>query len=542
MALNGDSLARQIQAASDVIANLGDTDVGRRVAEAQVSNILALVPKCRLHLEDVAKAMAVIGVSSFSVDQQNRMILVVAALKVVGGEGPAPGKSQNFESFPAFMPTSMDSTIGTQTFGSKLMELLLVLGLRSPSEGTFQMMAIYMLVATEGLEKTLSFTAESRHGMLLTTKAWFRRIVKNMTAPTSIIGRLPHTTEDLRLAHPSLYTDLYQTDPPSQALARLLDPISLEQLRGTTRMRKPKQTMFVPQMGYGAQQCPFQMQQSAWPFYSPQQQLAIADHPSLTVGRPRRALLPSPPFGQHFEHSPQHHHPLALPAPPPVRAARTPPQAPMPEQFHSLMSRAASSESLTSSSLIATEDSLARPEHSQIVASAVRSSLSQADITRKVEEAMAAKAKNASCKSAAKRRRKKAVSREAGGAVEKEHGDDDGSDAAAEDETDVPPVVVAERKRLTSKTKDPLRGGGAACDGVACGRSVDDEELAPPRKRPAAHGAPANYIANEASRSRFRVRIPGTASKSFPYAAGSEDIARKAAIAHISMECSRLGF
>ena len=58
------------------------------------------------------------------------------------------------------------------------MEWVLQMGLRTPSEGTFKQMSLMLLIGAEGLDRALSYSPETRKGMIDSVKPWFRRCVK----------------------------------------------------------------------------------------------------------------------------------------------------------------------------------------------------------------------------------------------------------------------------------------------------------------------------------------------------------------------------
>ena len=236
----GARLAKQIEAASKVLLTMLPIDPeGCTVVEAaQAKRILAQIPRFSLDMDAVAKLIGVIGVSSFSETNKSNMIKAVMRLKIVGGivDGSI---HDEFEHFPVFLPKSLEPFLNTQLFGSKFMEFMLKTGLISPSEETYRTMTLYLLVAVEGLEKTLGFTSESREAMIVTTKAWYRRILKKRVGSKERLI-LPATPEMLKESSPDLYAKLYESDEPSTTLLSLIPSASLEKLRGNTRMRRPK--------------------------------------------------------------------------------------------------------------------------------------------------------------------------------------------------------------------------------------------------------------------------------------------------------------
>ena len=116
-----------------------------------------------------------------------------------------------------------------------MLEFLLSLGLRSASASTMQVVTFYFLAATEGVEKTVAFTSDSRYSMYVATKGWFRRLVKNRSAPEVKLTTLYASPADLQVDHPEFYESLYGTDPPSSSLQYLIPLVAVEQLKAHTR-------------------------------------------------------------------------------------------------------------------------------------------------------------------------------------------------------------------------------------------------------------------------------------------------------------------
>ena len=62
-------------------------------------------------------------------------------------------KYENFDSFPALLPESLEHMIGKPAFGGHMLEWLLRLGLRAVTASTMQAITLYLLTATNGIDK-----------------------------------------------------------------------------------------------------------------------------------------------------------------------------------------------------------------------------------------------------------------------------------------------------------------------------------------------------------------------------------------------------
>ena len=239
-------VAAQVVAVSTVLEGLkgADEDTYRRVAAAQRAALEAAMRQTGLPVTEAAMVVQAVQASAFPPDEKRALMLAISSLPTLS-QSPAKGpKYQSYESLLAFVPQSLQALAPSADFGPRFLEFLLRAGLRSPSEPTYQIMTIAMLVGSEGTEKAMGFSSESRAAMIVSTKSWFRRLVAKAPPPSCKLAALPATPTELKHDNPQLFEELFSVDPPS--LAPLIDPISVEVLRSSTRMRKSKSLDMLP--------------------------------------------------------------------------------------------------------------------------------------------------------------------------------------------------------------------------------------------------------------------------------------------------------
>ena len=238
--LSAADLVGQISAASTVLAGLEHVDATTvaAVAAAQRQRLESSLRAARgFSLQDMASLTTAISVSSFPLAHRQALLMVMAQLSSLSPASSADSKFQKVESLMNYLPTSAVAKAGTPEFSKALLHFSLRLGLRKPSEPTFKELSFLALVGADGVEKALSFSSETRSGMLESTKHWFRKAAERMPAASPWLAVLPHSPRDLQTLHAEHWQQLYSADP----LKTLdIEPVQLEMLRAGTRCRKPK--------------------------------------------------------------------------------------------------------------------------------------------------------------------------------------------------------------------------------------------------------------------------------------------------------------
>jgi hypothetical protein len=189
-------------------------------------------------LDELGKAAVAVALMT---DDKERVLQALSAkydAKALGpSETPGADLYQNYESAAHFVPQRVWEKI-KEGSSDNFFELLAKLGLRSPSEATFQAMAIIFMVAGDGEDKALSLSVESKNHVVKAVKKWWKKYIAwPTTAPGRAlewIAKLPPTSSELLKECPTTYHLAYIEDTPSPC------PISvstMSAMRETTRMR-----------------------------------------------------------------------------------------------------------------------------------------------------------------------------------------------------------------------------------------------------------------------------------------------------------------
>ncbi len=122
----------------------------------------------------------------------------------------------------------------------EFLDFLIRLGLRHPSEPTVRVMALSILFMTEGFEKVMAMSPETKLGFVQSVKQMFKGRAKFVLAPTVWIFLLPRSIDQLKREYPLVYEALYTEESPS---ASPISELELEQMKVTTRMRAVKSSV-----------------------------------------------------------------------------------------------------------------------------------------------------------------------------------------------------------------------------------------------------------------------------------------------------------
>ena len=472
-------IVASVAAASSVLEQLERIDAAAfaAVAEKQRRRVELAIQSKSLTLEDMAAITNGVAASKFPQTDKDAILRATVATEVMT---PSAGSSkfQNFETILNFLPSSLVNLAGTASFNTGLVHFALRLGLRKPSEVTFKELAILMLIGTEGIEKAVAFSLESRAAMIETCKAWFRKAVAKMPAPAPWVTQLPDSPADLKVSHPDLHEAIYSTDPPAKLS---VDHVHLEMMRSSTRCRKMKSRSFasLPQTappGVVTWTDLRQFMQAATSSSSPR--LEIFGQPSTSLVQqpawwpqqlPRQAQAPAPAAA-----------PALLPPPPPDQRLAVPPLTPA-----------------TAPLTLAQVDSRV----SVVEENPGQERMSVDEVTAELEKAMAEKA--AKSKGAMKKPAAFANSTDDAKQADEAHSGsvDDDNDDDDDDEPVKHIMMKPSTAKALLKTTDKMAPKAVS-------------KKAPKKKPPPSRKI---CLTHEASRSQYLVRFEGEPSKVFRY-------------------------
>ena len=150
-----------------------------RVAVAQTKQLQDIITAGNFSLLELAPVMVAIEESGFPEESKKTLQACIGDASVIGKVDAAKG-FQNWETVCSLLPES----VWAGDFASQLMEFMVSAGLRSPTEGTFRTLSSHILLFTDGPEKAMAMSRESRDMSIEMVKQWFRRIVKD-NAPSN---------------------------------------------------------------------------------------------------------------------------------------------------------------------------------------------------------------------------------------------------------------------------------------------------------------------------------------------------------------------
>ena len=86
---------------------------------------------------------------------------------------------QNFESITQMLPASFVANFSEPGFANRLFDLLVKLGFRKGSERSFREFTVLCMLASDGVEKSLLHSSETKKAMLQSTNKWFKARLGN---------------------------------------------------------------------------------------------------------------------------------------------------------------------------------------------------------------------------------------------------------------------------------------------------------------------------------------------------------------------------
>ena len=196
------AMATHLQAVASFMQQVRHTPAFADVVRAQEAHFTAQLSKC-----------------SFTIDEGN---LIVAALReapwppailqellslVASKTSSAPGACsrntmQDYRAMSKYLPSKIWSQLlgNHEDLRSKcelILQTGLSLGLRTPSEATYQAFSALVILCHEGSQKASMMDAGQKHGVLVHMKGAFRQLVRS-AMPMTCIPSLPDVVNDFR--------------------------------------------------------------------------------------------------------------------------------------------------------------------------------------------------------------------------------------------------------------------------------------------------------------------------------------------------------
>ena len=233
------SLLEKLQCCGSVLEALRGRPAFAKVSDREGQRALEMVRAAKD--EDWPRVLDVVRKLGFSPAVEEALLDSVAEKMVEDPTAsPPPCKAgrtstQSYESWLGVVPAAVWGVVRAgQT--DELYDHLGQLGLRNPSEATSTLLASAVLHQTEGFERAMSMSPETRLKFIKTTKHTFKHRSKKWL-PVSYIAVLPESHEDLKKLWPSVHSAALGDAVP---IASPIPAVELQTLRTMTPMRAPK--------------------------------------------------------------------------------------------------------------------------------------------------------------------------------------------------------------------------------------------------------------------------------------------------------------
>ena len=221
------------------------------VAETQGEVFLASLQGANLTLEQCCALTKVLRESALPDKLRTKLLGAVAnqtsAVPSVGGRV----RLQNFEAISNYFTTEQwfcfsDLNVATEAKLDLLLDASVHLGLRNPTERTFQMLARLHQLAAQGPDKTRLMSFEQRFAAVQYAKRTLRRKTSSLPAPYKYIPTLPEDPADFQDDCPDIYTAVFGTNNPVRCP---IPPATLQACQAAFPMRSTKTVVFFCALG-----------------------------------------------------------------------------------------------------------------------------------------------------------------------------------------------------------------------------------------------------------------------------------------------------
>ena len=118
-----------------------------------------------------------------------------------------------------------------------MIDHLILLGCRDPSEYSYRELAILSMVGSDGPQAACSFSVSSKNSVLKLMKRLFKQSASKAPPPEDFIKQLPEHPDELQSFYPNTYALVFGGNPP---IACPVDLQVLEYMRNGAFLRRPR--------------------------------------------------------------------------------------------------------------------------------------------------------------------------------------------------------------------------------------------------------------------------------------------------------------
>ena len=312
-------VASHLKALAQFMVQIRATPSFKDVVLAQKAHFTEQLSSLTFSVTDANLVVSALQEVPWPKDVADELLALVATKTTAQGPSQALARRtlQDFRGIMHFLTAKIWSDLqGTRIDSMAKAELfiqhMVQMGLRVPSEQTFQSMAGIFLACQEGLAKACNLTPSVKHSTLKHFKSAFKRSIR-CSVVQAWIPQLPATADKLKEEYPGVFASVYSENPPEPCP---LDGVTLDGLINSIPMRSTNKS--VTGSPFGASQEGGQMMhmmQAMLQQFTGQQPANQGGGLNIKfLGRPScaQAALPAGEPELQIESSPQ----LALMAPP----------------------------------------------------------------------------------------------------------------------------------------------------------------------------------------------------------------------------------
>ena len=206
----------QILAASSLLISLQENpNLFSDVSVGQSREICSVIQRVKLKLpvSAVAELSQLIRRSAFAREHKEMICGVLVAQTAKPSPSTAAGKYENYTSLSAYMTQALWE-LNEKGRHQAMIDHLILLGCRDPSEYSYRELAILSMVGSDGPKAACSFSEASKHSVLKLLKRLFKQSASMAPLPEDFIKHLPEHPDELQSFYPNTYALVFGVNPP----------------------------------------------------------------------------------------------------------------------------------------------------------------------------------------------------------------------------------------------------------------------------------------------------------------------------------------
>jgi len=239
-------LAMHLKAVATFLSQVKHTAHFEDVVAKQQEHFSRQVAPLKFSIADANEVMAAIQMGPWP-ERVAQALMAEVAAKTTESSHVGRVQNQDYKWMSNYLPSKLWSFLQDQTVHSNAKAEMLLqhgakLGLKNPSEVTYQVLTAVLLACHEGLNKANSLIPSAKHENLLFVKSCFKRVMKSFV-PTTFVQELPQDVREFESKFPVLYQRAFENEPPAPCA---LDAAALSTLTNSIPMRKTHKQMSTP--------------------------------------------------------------------------------------------------------------------------------------------------------------------------------------------------------------------------------------------------------------------------------------------------------